>query len=126
MSQPLRPPSFYGLEKQRLERHHAPNPLQAHDTKTRIDEGYSLGSGLPAGTRRKHFCRNCGEEQECADVPHGWLSLRRHFVDEGQNQVAHRLGLYCCLECLLEQIPRLIGIAEQLGGNWVKETEKYR
>jgi hypothetical protein len=126
MSQPLRPPILQDLQRRKVEQCHAPNPLQAHVTKTRIDEGYSLGSGLPAGTQRRYFCRNCGEEQECVDVPHGWLSLRRHFVDGDQNQVAHRLGLYCCLECLVEQMPRLIGIAEQLGGNWVKETEKYR
>jgi hypothetical protein len=117
---------FQDLQKRKVEQRHSPNPLQAHVTKTRIDEGYSLGSGLPVGTKRRHFCRNCGEEQESANVPHGWLSLQRHFVDANQVQMVHRLGLYCCLECLLEQMPRLIGIAEQLGGDWVKETERYR
>lgn len=57
---------------------------------------------------RLWYCRACGVEQHRDRLPNGWYSIGRHF--DGP-RIA-RLGLYCSLECIETQMPRLRGIAE--------------
>lgn len=94
----------------------------AHQGKELHDRGYKLPF---AAESRLFFCRNCGEQQNSAVVPDGWYSLSRHIVRMGRPSVA-RLGLFCCLECLLEQFPRLDGVSRTLADNWAEITKRYR
>jgi hypothetical protein len=60
-----------------------------------------------------YFCRTCGHEEKSRMVPKGWYGLSRY---PGGPQVSspQRLGLYCSIECLTDQLPRIAGIDKDL------------
>ncbi len=61
--------------------------------------------------RKTYFCRNCSESQESTHVPASWYSLARYAPDmqsNGKRRVVG-MGLFCSLDCVLEQGARLKG-----------------
>lgn len=102
-----------------------PPCLQAIESRRRLERNDTLGLG-GASDRRKYFCSNCGEEKVAARVPPGWYSLRRHFSNEIGEKDSHRLGLFCCAACLLEQMPRLMRAEDDFGKDWVERTALWR
>lgn len=96
--------------------------MMAADGKRKIDQGQRLPNQEP--TPRPFYCRNCGAERMGLVVPGGWYSLTRH---DGQAfGKPHRLGMFCSLECLAGQLPRLQGIASDLGKGWTEAVDPYR
>jgi hypothetical protein len=57
---------------------------------------------------RPFFCRSCGAEQRSTLVPRGWYTLTR--ASGSRQETPRRLGIFCSLECIDRQIPRLIDI----------------
>lgn len=100
---------------------HIEQPDEVNAGKERTDRGERLPE-YPE--RRLFWCRSCGRRQESGrHVPRGWYTLSRHL---GDDQRPLRLGVYCSAVCLAEQLPRLEGIEEELGGRWDVETARYR
>ena len=98
------------------------------DVDARVAEGKRLieqGQRLTEESRqvRPFFCRTCGAEQRGTHVPVGWYQLSRAA---GAEVKAHRLGIYCSLDCLERQLPRLYSVANRLADRWLDATESYR
>lgn len=75
-------------------------------------------------TPRLWYCRSCGRRSVAVNVPAGWYSLARHTgVPMAKPQ---RLGVYCSVGCLSEELPRLQGTATALGEQWQEQTSQYR
>jgi len=93
----------------------------ASQAKARINEGRRR---LPRErqTARPFFCRSCGGQVDGVRVPQGWYSLARHTDDPVYPM--NRLGLYCSLECLEQQLPRLRGVGEQVGAGYVSTYQR--
>ena len=88
--------------------------------KDRIESGARLSENRD---QRPFFCRSCGVQVRGSNVPDGWYALTRAT---GQTtRPSHRLGLYCGLRCLEEMLPRLNGIAEQLGEGFADATSQF-
>jgi hypothetical protein len=58
-------------------------------------------------------------------IPTGWISLGKHFTEAGVPRT-HRLGIYCSMACVNNQMPRLIGVEASLGDEWINRTEGHR
>lgn len=82
-----------------------PGDVLASECKHRIDRDGRRGVRFT----RPWFCRSCGKQQASKLVPTGWYTVARHL---GLEQQA-RLGAYCSMNCLAQQVPRLLGIEEE-------------
>lgn len=54
------------------------------------------------------FCRHCRREEPPSLIgraPDGWLSLGRVWMGAPQGMV--KLGLFCSVDCLMEQLPHI-------------------
>ncbi len=94
---------------------------RASEGKGRHDRGVRLPK--EAELLRPFYCRSCGHEEIGSRVPKGWYALARHT---GGLEKVTRLGIYCSLDCLAEQLPRLAGIESKLGRTWDAATARYR
>lgn len=90
---------------------HAPTPSDVSAGKDAWDRGERLEPGTP----RPFFCRSCGQRTVGTHVPRGWYSLTRHAGSRPEPPI--RLGLYCSVDCLSAQMPRLIGVDKDIGEN---------
>jgi hypothetical protein len=87
---------------------HSPTPDQVHDGKNKIDAGRRVVDPL----HRPWFCRSCGcEYAPGRHVPPGWYSVARHTGDETRPTI--RLGVFCSVACLADQLPRLEGVERE-------------
>lgn len=96
----------------------SPTPPRVKEGKDQLERGVRLSSA--PGQMRAYYCRTCGREERGTVIPEGWYSLTRHAGSELEKPT--RLGLYCSLDCLCEQMPRLAAIAEKLGETWKGAT----
>jgi hypothetical protein len=84
----------------------SPTPTIALEGKDRLD----AGQRLPREAPRPWYCRSCGQERAPSrNVPSGWYTLARHTGSAEKPML--RLGVYCSIDCLEDQLPRLGGIA---------------
>jgi hypothetical protein len=65
----------------------------------------------PRITSQEVFCRTC-DARVVGPIPPGWWHLSRHVAPgslawTGRARTAQPMGLYCSLYCLLEAMPRL-------------------
>lgn len=89
---------------------HSPQPEVAKRRKDLID---SRGrSNRFEGEMRDYFCRTCGAVKVGRVIPRGWYGLTRHAGAVDRPMI--RLGLYCSIECLAAQLPRLTGVGTAL------------
>lgn len=95
---------------------HSAEPTQVKLARVRreIEERTKLRGETPpdqltAGSLRLFYCRSCGLEARAIHVPEGWYTMQRHLPED-----TIRLGTYCSIRCLIEQLPRLVGIEEDL------------
>ena len=93
----------------------------AHRGKERIERDLRL---TKQRAERLFFCRGCGKEEHGRNVPESWYSLSRHGNPLTSRPIL-RLGLYCSLDCLTAELPRLTGIAKALGMDWSGATSPY-
>lgn len=101
---------------------HIPSPGQVDEGRARKRAGDRLTEANAEG--RPFFCRTCGKEERGVLVPRGWYTLMR--ATGSAEQKPHRLGLYCSLRCLDEQMPRLFGIEDDLGAGFTSAPSPYR
>jgi|SRR5215471_2545904 len=88
---------------------HSPDPpRQVHAAKERMERGERLRADEPGV--RLYYCRTCGVERRSLDIPIGWYLLSRQL---GPTVPKMRLGIYCSIPCLEDQMARLEGIAER-------------
>ncbi len=59
---------------------------------------------------REWFCRTCGVVERAAVVPDGWYTVERRDADRGRL----RLGVYCSVDCIECQVPRLRAVEQSL------------
>ena len=71
--------------------------------------------GVNTGLTRPFFCRACAKETLADRIPEGWYTINRHTTDKSV-----RLGVYCSIECLISQLPRLRGIDHDLADRGVR------
>jgi hypothetical protein len=107
-----------------VSRQHSPDAPLAAEGKRKMERDQRLPEdreerGLP----RPFYCRTCNYKVEGTTVPVGWLTLTRAA---GRWESPHRLGLYCSVRCLWEQMPRLDGIEQKLGDRWLERTAEFR
>jgi hypothetical protein len=102
--------------------HGAPQPLQAKVSRRMADAGLRL-QRQPGKELRPYFCRSCGVEVNAYFVPAGWFSLTRHT---GELEPPLRIGLFCSIFCLKEQLPRISGVSVKLGDRWITATHPLR
>lgn len=112
---PLRPPIFERF---------ADNPLGVHAAKLRSKNGDQLGE-LGIHETRQYNCRTCGKQEMATGVPRGWYWLTRSRGMTGPSN-SHRLGTYCCIDCLQEQAQKLSVMEVRLGSKWDQSTERFR
>lgn len=98
----------------------APKPPQVEAGRRRIERGERAAESEP----RPFFCRSCGAEEVGMQVPTGWYSLVR--AQGAYDRQQHRLGLYCSLACLEQQLPRLAGIERDLGADFSSAPSAYK
>lgn len=91
----------------------------AAESKRRVERG----EHQDPDQSRPFYCRTCNAKQMSRYVPAGWYGLDRALGGPEKHQ---RLGLYCSLDCLIAMMPRLSGIADELGTQWVEQTQPYR
>ncbi len=104
---------------------HTPDaPRRVSEAKRLLDAGVRLSDSPAKAPSRSYFCRTCGREQTGDAIPKGWYTLTRHSGNATEK--ALRLGVYCSIDCLSDQLPRLAGIADHLGDRWGTVTEPYR
>ena len=105
---------------------HAPDaPRRIREAKQLVETGKRLPPDRQEEQRPRVFCcRTCGHEEMSIVIPRGWYTLSRHTGRPMER--ALRLGMYCTLECLQEQMPRLIGIAQDRDDCWDDETTLAR
>ncbi len=65
-------------------------------------------------TERNWFCRTCGTLEVGRHVPQGWYLLERQDAVNGNRSGKLRLGLYCSVACIVDQLPRLRGVERML------------
>lgn len=101
---------------------HAPSPVQVHESR---DKKIS-GDRLPANRHgtRPYYCRTCGVQVMGVMVPQGWYVLTRAAGTMSDRPI--RLGLYCSIDCLEAQVPRLAGIDDDLGAGFNDAPSKFR
>jgi hypothetical protein len=87
---------------------HYKNPPQFHAAKNLLDQG--VEQPLLRRAPRPFFCRTCGKEENSLTIPEGWYLLQRKIGDTVPNL---RLGIFCSIDCIDEQLPRLRNIAIQ-------------
>ena len=95
-----------------------PNLNRARESKARIIRGERLDSN--SELTRPYYCRSCGVERQGVAIPRGWYALSRHTGT--WQQKTHRLGVFCSLDCLQQDLPRLDAIAADLGDAWEAAT----
>lgn len=87
----------------------APKPTQVAQAKRLIEAGWRQ----EFRNNRVYWCRTCGAEETGSMVPRGWYSLTRHTAVPDRPYV--RLGLFCSIDCLSQQMTRFAGIANDVG-----------
>ena len=101
---------------------HVTDPSQVRSSREKKIEGDRLPD--ENARIRPFFCRSCGTETRSVLVPRGWYQLTR--ATGSVTERPHRLGLYCSLRCLDEQMPRLFGIEIDLGETFTESASEFR
>lgn len=93
---------------------------RAKESRQRAERGKRLPlrdqEGLPP--ERPYYCRACGKEQRARGVPRGWYSLGRHTGVLAQSRL--RLGIFCCMSCLRQELHQIAREEQYLGEQWVE------
>lgn len=75
----------------------------------------------PQRDERVYFCRQCGKDVKGFYIPFGWYTIQR---SQPVPLRPLRLGMFCSIVCLSQQMPRLIGIGHELDErNLIKRDE---